>query len=321
MAVSDHEDASGPEVEIRQARPEDTEAVVAFTRDTWSDREGASDYMPETFPRWVETDGPTQRTFVADVDDGADVAGVLQGVLLSETEAWAQGMRVNPDYRGEGLSPRLSRAVFRWARGQGATVVRNMVFSWNVAGLGQSRSVGFEPATEFRWAMPEPDADADPALPVTADPAAAWSFWSDGAARSHLGGLALDFEESWSMSELRRENLRRAADDDRLLVVQSEGTRAFTVRSEVSERDGEDGETTTQAVYAVGAWDSTTAADALFDAVARDAAGAGADVVRVLIPEGVRWVSDAAAVRCGVSDEPDFAMRADLTDPAVLGED
>jgi hypothetical protein len=33
----------------------------------------------------------------------------------------------------------------------------------------------------------------------------------------------------------------------------------------------------------------------------------------VLIPEGVRWVSDTAACRVAVSDEPDFVMRADLS--------
>jgi hypothetical protein len=55
------------------------------------------------------------------------------------------------------------------------------------------------------------------------------------------------------------------------------------------------------------------AAGALYDAVAADAASLGADRTRVLIPEGVRWVSDTAACRVAVSDEPDFVMRADLS--------
>jgi GNAT superfamily N-acetyltransferase len=244
---------------------------------------------------------------------------VLQGVLLSETEAWAQGMRVHPDYRGLGLSPRLSRAVFQWARDRGATVCRNMVFSWNVPGLGQSRSVGFAPGTEFRFARPEPDADAAPSLAVVSDAAAAWSFWTESAARDALGGVALDFDESWSVSQLRERDLERAADEGRLFVVQDGGTRGFTVRAMTDESE-DDGETTRRAIYAVAAWDSTDAADALVDAVARDAAELGADEVRILVPEGVRWVSDLAAVRCRVSEEPDFVMRADLTDPAVTAD-
>ncbi|MFB6176816.1 MAG: N-acetyltransferase family protein [Halobaculum sp.] len=298
-------------VRVRQARPEDTEAVVAFTQDTWSEQ-GASDYMPDAFPRWVETDGPEQRTFVVDVNDGEDVAGVLQGVILSDTEAWAQGMRVDPAYRGHGLSPKLSRAVFEWAREQGAAVCRNMVFSWNVAGLGQSRAVGFDPATEFRYATPDPDPDAEPSLDITADPGAAWSFWTDSEARSALGGLSLDFGESWAVSELRKSEVEQAADDDRLFVVQDGGTRGFSLRGKTSEFE-EDGEQIKRAVYAVGVWDTPEAAEAVLDAVKRDAAEIDADRVRVFVPEGVRWVSDVAAARCPVSDEPDFVMRADLT--------
>ena len=314
------------EIRVRQARASDAEAVAAFTRDTWSDRE-QGDYMPDVFPRWVETDGPTQRTFVLDVDDGRDVAGVLQCVLLSDREAWAQGMRVNPEFRGRGLSRRLSRAAFSWAREQGATVCRNMVFSWNVAGLGQSRSMGFEPGTEFRYATPEPDANATVDADVGDDPDAAWTFWTDSAAREALGGVAMDFGESWAVSELTDDDLVRAADDGRLVTIADGGTRGFAVRAYTDTREEvvEDGDSkderetreVTRAVYAVGAWDTPAACRAVIDAVRRDAAGVGADRTRVFVPEGVRWVSDVAAARCSVSDEPDFVMAADLTDPSI----
>ena len=141
------------DITIREARPDDYEGVAAFTRETWADREGG-DYIPEIYHEWITGDGDRRRTFLA--DSGDDVAGICQGVLLSDHEAWAQGMRVNPDYRGEGLSTQLNDALFGWARERGATVVRNMVFSWNAAGLGGSRAVGFAPLREFRWAHPEP---------------------------------------------------------------------------------------------------------------------------------------------------------------------
>ncbi|QLG29383.1 GNAT family N-acetyltransferase [Halorarum halophilum] len=307
---------SNPEFTVRQARADDEEAVVSFTRNTWGDRHG--DYIPEVFGHWVETDGPDQRTFVVDVNDGADVAGVAQGVMLSDTEGWAQGMRVNPDYRGQGLSPSLSEAMFRWTRERGAAVCRNMVFSWNVAGLGQSRAVGFEPATEFRWAQPDPDPDAAPDLDVTADPAAAWAWWGSSDARTHLRGLAMDANESWAVSEFRREQLREAADDDRLFVANDGGTRGFSYRSYDYERETEEGDAETWGIYGVGAWETTDAARAVLRAVARDAGEQGYDNTRVLIPEGAGPVSDVAAARMSVSDEPDFVMSADLTDPDVV---
>nr|WP_228546104.1 GNAT family N-acetyltransferase [Halegenticoccus tardaugens] len=310
---------------VRRARPEDYEAVAEFTSRTWADRDG-SDYIPRIYRDWIADDGDGQMTFVLDADGDAErpseaVAGICQGVLLSDYEAWAQGMRVNPEYRGHGVSLDLSRAVFRWAAAEGATVARNMVFSWNVAGLGQSRAAGFEPCTEFRWAMPTPDASAEPDLRVTDDPDAGWSFWTASDARAHLRGLALDAEESWAVSELTRRDFREAADEGRLLAVRDGGTRGIALRNRTYERENDADEAETWAEYAVGAWADPTAARALHRAVARDAAGVGADRTRVLIPEGVGPVSDTAYARVDVSDDPDFVMAADLTDPSVLGEE
>ncbi|MFC7098247.1 GNAT family N-acetyltransferase [Halobaculum marinum] len=316
MSDGDSGTASDHEFTIRQARESDVEHVVRFTQDTWGERHG--DYLPDVFADMVASDDERQHTMVVDVDDGDDVAGVLQCVMLSETEAWAQAMRVNPDYRGHGLSPGLSRAGFQWARDNGAVVCRNMVFSWNVAGLGQSRAVGFGPATEFRWLQPEPDADADPDLDVTADPDAAWAFWTASDARDHLGGLALDGDESWACSELTRADLRAAADRDGLFVVTDGGTRAMSALAYTYDREDEGGTETTWGVYQVAAWADTDALDALTDAIARDAADRGIDDTRILIPETVECVSDAAATRTPVSDQPDFVMAADLTDDSLF---
>jgi GNAT superfamily N-acetyltransferase len=302
------------EVRIRQARASDREAVVAFTEDTWPDRGG--DYIPRVFDEWIETDGPTQRTFVAVA--GADVAGICQGVMLSAHEAWAQGMRVNPDYRGQGVSPELTRALFDWARERGATVCRNMVFSWNAAGLGQSRSVGFDPRAEFRWAEPTPDPDAGghpdtEGLRVVRDPDAAWTAWTRSTGREELAGLALASDESWALAELTRQRLHRAAEEESVLaVVGPEGVRGMTFRIRDFEL-GEEDEFDRGAEYGVGVWTDVPAARALFAAVARDAAAVDAGRARVLIPETPRHVSDVARVRVGFSDEPDFVLEKDLS--------
>ncbi|UPV75099.1 GNAT family N-acetyltransferase [Halorussus limi] len=306
---------TGATIQLREARHEDYEQIAAFTRNTWPAREGG-DYIPDVYHDWI--DGDDRRTVVADAGD--DIAGIVQCVLLSDWESWGQGMRVNPEFRGRGVANRMTEDLFSWAREQGATVMRNMVFSWNVAGLGQSRATGYDPVTEFRWAHPDPDADADPDAEVTAEPAAAWRFWTDSEARDRLRGLALDDEETWALSELTRGHLRSAADDDGLFVVQDDGTRGFAHRVREYERpaaDADDGEATPEseqwAEYGVGAWADAESAGALFDAIARDAADRGADRTRVLIPETPRFVSDAAFCRVEVSDEPDFVLGADLT--------
>lgn len=293
-------------MELREARLEDHEAVAAFTRNTWPDRE-AGDYLPDIYPKWIEGEN---HTLVAEA--GSEIAGVAQCTMLSETEAWCQGMRVNPDYRGEGVARRLTHALFDWARERGALVARCMVFSWNIPSLGLTRKIGFDPATELRWATPEPDSDAEPELAITGDPDAAWHAWADSDARRQLGGLALDVEESWALSELTREDLRRAADETAVVAVRDDGLRGMSYRVRDYEREGEDG-TERWAEYGIGAWDDLEAARALFAAIARDAAELGADRTRVWIPETTEWVSDAAYLRAGASEEPDFVFAADLT--------
>ncbi|MFC7234250.1 GNAT family N-acetyltransferase [Halosegnis marinus] len=291
-------------MKVRPATHDDYDAVAAFTENTWPDRDGG-DYIPRIYHDWIENDDA--ETFV--LDDGEDLAGIAQGVMLSPHEGWAQGMRVNPDYRGEGVSPLLSEAIFDWCREHGATVCRNMVFSWNGAGLGQSRATGFDPAAEFRWMLPDPDPTAEAGLDVRNDPDAAWSCFHRSDANAALRGLTLDLDESYAVAELTRERLHRAAAEQRVFAVgDGDGTRAMSYRTRTGERDEE-----TYAEYGVAAWADTEALRSLVAALRRDAADLGADATRVYIPETARHVSDAAYVRAGIYDDPDFLLEADLT--------
>ena len=301
-----HEEPSPPEgIELRPATHDDYEDVAAFTRDTWTE---VSDYIPDVYHDWI--DGENRRTLVADAGDA--VAGIAQAVMLSPSEAWTQGMRVNPAFRGQGISAAVTRALFRWAREQGAAVTRNMVFSWNEAGMGQSRSLGYEPRAEFRWLRPEPAAGDLPST-VTGRVDAAWSFWTASEARTQLAGLALDLDESWAMRELTRGMLRRASEETALLVVTREdGTQALAYRTRTVERDGESG-TEKCAEYGVGAWADLEAAETLLQAIVVDAADCGADRTRVLIPEQPRTVSDGAYLRAELGDHPDFVFATDMT--------
>jgi len=297
---------------VRRARPEDEAAIADFAAATWADRD-VTDYVPDAFAEWVATDGPDQRTAVYEGDDG--VVGVCQGVLLTEDEAWAQGIRVDPSVRGAGVGTALTEAVFDWARDRGATVCRNLVFSWNAAGLGQSRATGFEPVTEFRFAHPEPDADAESTgeaagtLTVELDPAAAWRCWHGAPAERHLHGLGLDPTETWALSEVTRERVHDLAEDQWVAAVRDDGgTRAATARVRTDER-GDTG----YAEYGFTAWADRPAARTLFAAIRRDAARLGVDETRVLLPETPRHVSDAAVARVDVGEYPEFVFAADLT--------
>lgn len=309
------------DIDVRPATADDYEAVASFTRDTWGEN---SDYIPQVYHDWIDEQGDGRMTLVADAGD--EIAGLAQAVMLSEYEAWGQGLRVNPDYRGRGVSVAINRGLFDWSREQGAAVMGVMVFSWNQAGLGQSRALGFEPVTEFRWLQPDPDPDGalehrvteatglerTDALESSVD--AAWSFWSRSEARTHLGGLGLDMDESWALREVTRGMLDRAARETALFVVTREnGTHAMAYRTRTYERENDDGKPELWAEYGVGAWADLDAAERLLSSVAADAADLGADRTRVLIPETPRFVSDGAYLRANISEDPDFVMAFDLT--------
>ena len=351
---ADHAPAfiSDPALRVRQATMADYPAVASFTADTWGDR---SDYVPQAYPTWMDEEGDDQHTFVA-VDTEAEppavenveaadadamgaasgeatgrAVGICQAVTLSEHEGWVQAMRIHPNYRTRGLAVALNDAAFYWLSRRDRSVARNMVYSWNTAGLAGSRASGFEPGAEFRWVRPEPDVDAGeselvPAVedvPPGQQADAAWGFWQGSEARERLRGLSLDGGERWALSELTRAELGEAADDGRLQTVTSavpvrgtgggHGVRGFAYRLRTTEREDDDGEPETVAQYGVAAWADHDACDRLLAAVARDAADVGADGAQVLIPESVASVTDAAAAGVTVADNPTFVLHADLT--------
>lgn len=294
---------------VRPARESDADAITAFTADTWPDRQ-TGDYIPDVIHDWIAADDPHQQTLVAESD--TDVVGLLQVVLLSDNEAWCQGMRVHPEYRGQEIGTSLTNAAFRWAHNQGATVARNIVFSWNTGGLALSRTVGFQPVTEFRWVYPDLSTDQSVAASIEGDPDSAWAYWARSDTKPSLRGLCLDRDETWALSELTREDLAWAADETSLLVLQDNGTRGMTYRTRVVERDTTNGPESL-AEYGVAAWPDLDAARSLFTAISRDAAQLNVDRVRVLIPETTQYVSDATAAGCEIADGPDFVFEADLT--------
>ncbi|MBS3760677.1 GNAT family N-acetyltransferase [Halodesulfurarchaeum sp.] len=292
---------------IRPARKTDAADIATFTQDTW-DRYEDGDYISKIFPKWAAQSGPDQETFVAE-SDGTPI-GLVRSVLLSDHEAWFQGLRVDPAHRNKGVGETLIHAAFDWAKSAGATVGRAMVFSWNVMGLGLTRAAGFEPGVEFRWAHPEPDSTGVETTAGTA-PRRAWSFWQQSGEREAVGGLGLDSEVPWALSELTVSDFEATAQTETVLTVERDRVVAMAPRTRVSDRGP--GEETTWAEYGVAAWADLAAAGDLMAAIAADAASVGADKTRVLVPETARAVTDVAAHRVELAEEPDFVVRVDLT--------
>src|SRR5438309_11693821 len=92
-----------PETEIRPARPEDREAVLAFCRQTWE----WGDYIAHVWDEWLHD--PKGILFVATVDGKPVAVSHLQ--MLNETDAWLEGMRVDPANHQHRLTRALDEAM------------------------------------------------------------------------------------------------------------------------------------------------------------------------------------------------------------------
>jgi len=116
-----------PQVEIRPARSEDREAVLAFCVETWK----WGDYIEHVWDEWLQD--PQGKLFVATVD--GQPVGVAHIHMLNKTEAWLEGMRVDPAFRRNGIASALYDTLMTEAMHRGATIARLITESTNVGSL------------------------------------------------------------------------------------------------------------------------------------------------------------------------------------------
>jgi len=116
-----------PYTEIRPARPEDRDAVLAFCTHTWE----WGDYIEYVWDEWLH-DAQGQM-FVATVD--GQPVGVAHFRMLSATEAWLEGMRIDPAYRQQGLATAINNTMLAEVMKRGATVARLITESTNTAAI------------------------------------------------------------------------------------------------------------------------------------------------------------------------------------------
>lgn len=129
-------------IRVRLARPDDRAAVLAFATNTWD----GYDYIPEVWDEWVVPDSGLVlvATVEAPVNGGeprdADGAALevdqpiamTRVVMLSDREAWLEGIRVDPRVRGLGVATDLQVAELRWIVAHRGRVVRYLTSEVNV---------------------------------------------------------------------------------------------------------------------------------------------------------------------------------------------
>ncbi len=153
-------------LEVREARPEDRDAVFAFCARTWG---SDGDYIPDVWDSWL---ADASGTVLVGVADGRPVA-LSRVNMVAPDEAWIEGVRVAPDIRRQGVGRvMVSRSLVR-ARELGATVARMFTGATNSASQRLFTRFGFTKIAGLVWytgdALPEgPEEAARAARPRTA---------------------------------------------------------------------------------------------------------------------------------------------------------
>ena len=129
-------------LEVRPATMEDKDAVLAFCRETFD----WGDYIEHVYDDWVND--PEGQMAVA-ILDGKPV-GISHVQYLSDSEAWFEGLRVDPEYRRHGVAKALTNFTRESCLARGITLGRAFIEGSNVASQSLSAKAGFRQVMVFK---------------------------------------------------------------------------------------------------------------------------------------------------------------------------
>ncbi len=122
-----------PEIKVRPARNSDRRPVAEFTARTWV----WGDYISSVWRRWMDAGG----LFVAEI--GGKVVGVVRVSLRAGGEAYIQGARVAPGFRGAGVGRAMTSEALRWASSMGAGFATLATSEDNLPARRVAEALGF----------------------------------------------------------------------------------------------------------------------------------------------------------------------------------
>lgn len=197
-------------LEVRPARAEDKEPIVAFCQNTFS----WGDYIGYVWDRWL--DDPHGRLFVGAVN-GKPV-GVLHVVLIDEV-AWMEGMRVDPEFRRLGIGKAVDAVARAWARESGAKMVQLATAMHNTTAQKTLDAEGYSRVAAFKeWtANAQVAAVPEPRMATEEDIPAILGWWNASPLRQ-AGHLLLP-DQHWHWTALTAERLKEPIRDGQVRVL------------------------------------------------------------------------------------------------------
>ncbi len=144
---------------VRQARAADKDAVLGFATSTWD----GWDYIPQAWPVWLAATDGVMLVACRPSDDRP--VAITRVALVSPTDAWLEGIRVDPAVRGMQVASDLQVAELLWVAAQGATVLRYATSARNEGSHRLGARDGIELLFAYRNYWWSPDSDGEPHEP------------------------------------------------------------------------------------------------------------------------------------------------------------
>lgn len=187
-------------VTIRPARAEDRENVFELVSKIW----GEDDYIPQTWDKWLgEREGCL---LVGELQGRAIALGHLAvGCEAGETSGdwWLEGLRVHPDFQGQGVGSQLFEALAGWYQTHGggrlrlATTGRNLAMQALCTQYGLVRVGEY---SDFEAGLLEGEAHFEA---VQLEKSSAALRLAQGNPVNELTGGYLDLGRGWTSPRLR----------------------------------------------------------------------------------------------------------------------
>ncbi|MCX5801333.1 MAG: GNAT family N-acetyltransferase [Candidatus Eisenbacteria bacterium] len=183
-------------ITIRRARASDKKVVLGFCRRTWGDW---GDYIDKVWDEWVKD----KRGFFAIAAIGKRPVGTAKLTVLNKREMWFEGLRVDPSFRGAGISHLLTGFLAKEALRRGAETVRYATGAGNRASLHIGKSWGLRLVGKYSILTASSDGRRCSVFERTSDPVTALAAVANAGVHC-AAGLA---SEGWTFFEVNRDFL------------------------------------------------------------------------------------------------------------------
>jgi ribosomal protein S18 acetylase RimI-like enzyme len=196
------------ELEVRPAREDDRDGVLAFCARTWDE----GDYIADVWADWLRDETGVLLVGVVNCRPSA----IVHTRMMADEEAWLEGIRVDPELRRQGIGRVMVSRALVAAHERGATVARLFVEHDNAASQQLVAKFGFTRVAEVALYVAEPlsvqeaAAPADNARPQLSAPGIAafdriWAWLEQSNLSPFNGGLEF---LGWSARGLTEPALR-----------------------------------------------------------------------------------------------------------------